>query len=86
MIRYLNVTNNGLQVEVSPSQKTLGRADIPKLSIEANIRAAVLDYFEQSGFIEWRNMASFNGGEDYKWGLTEKGFQKVFGGSVYGCA
>lgn len=36
MTRYLNITNRGLSVATRPSQKTLGKAEIPNLAIEIN--------------------------------------------------
>ena len=68
MIRYLNVTREGLRVGKRPLKRCLGRVETPNYSIPINIIAYVYEYFILQGLIQWYDGDII---------LTNKGFNKI---------
>ncbi len=68
MVRYLNVTREGLRVGKKPLKRCLGRVETPDYTIAINIVAYVYEYFMRAGLIEWRD-------GDFR--LTSKGFRAM---------
>lgn len=68
MVRYLNVTRNGLKVGTRRTKRSLGMVDVPKYSLEINVVLYVFDYFFRAGLIEYA---------EGMWRLTNRGFNAM---------
>ena len=53
MVRYLNITRNGLTVGNRRAKRSLGAIDVPNYSLAANIVLYVFDYYFRAGMIEY---------------------------------
>lgn len=68
MVRYMNVTREGLRVGKKPLKRCIGRVETPNYNIAINIVAYVYEYFMRAGLIEWRD-------GDFR--LTSNGFKEM---------
>lgn len=80
MKRYLNITHNGIHVGKKPTKRHfVVEVELDKPVDELEVTMAVFHKAEQDKLIEWENVALFDGDEDYRWVLGEKGIELFYG-------